>query len=236
MGVLAAAGRAAEDLKENGKNRVIMATIETKIKEILGADLVMLAEYYTGDEEKLIAICKILDFDILKKLKTGRDFPLLFTREELIRGVDVFPVEFLNIRHDYKILYGEDLLKVIKISKKNLRHQLEFEFRSKLIHLRSEYLLSRGRDMENLILSAVPALSPIFGGLVYLKDLKHGDIKEMFDIVSSGYGIDVSILKELYDIKRGKARFKKDKEQYIKGLINVLTGIGKIIDEIKVGE
>jgi len=209
---------------------------ETKIKEILGENLVTLAEYYTGDEKRLIAICKTLDLDILRKLKQSREHPLLFTKEEIIRGVDVFPVEFLNIKHEYRILYGEDLLKDINISKKNLRFQLEFEFRSKLIHLRSEYIIFRERELESLILSAVPALAPIMGGLVYMKDLQHGDTREMFDVVSRGYGIDVNVLKEIHDIRQGKAKFKKDKEQYIKELINVLSGIGKIIDEIKVNE
>ncbi len=209
---------------------------ELKIKGILEENLVTLAEYHTGNEKRLIAVCKTLDLDVLRKLRQGKEFPLLFTKEELIRGVDVFPVEFLNIRHDYKILYGEDILKDIKISKKNLRLQLEFEFRSKLIHLRSEYLISRDRELESLILSAVSALAPIMGGLGYLKDLQHGDTREMFDIVSKGYGIDVSVLKEIHDIRQGKVKFKKDKEQYVKELINVLSSIGKIIDEIKVSE
>ncbi len=213
-----------------------MADREKKIKEIVGEDLVTLAEYYTGDEKRLIAVCKTLDLDILRKLKLGKEFPLLFTKEELIRGVDVFPVEFLNIKHDYKIHYGEDILKDIKISKKNLRLQLEFEFRSKLIHLRSDYLMFKDRELESLILSAVPALSPIMGALTYLKDLQHGDTQEMFEIISKGYGIDVSVLKEIYEIRQGKAKFKKDKEHYIKELINVLSGIGKIIDELKVSE
>ncbi len=209
---------------------------EMKIKESLGEKLVTLAEYYTGDEKKLLAVCNDLDFDILRRLKRIKELPLLFTKEELVRGVDVFPVEFLNIKQNYKILYGEDFLKDIKISKKNLRQQLEFEFRSKLIHLRSEYLLSSGRELENLILSTVPALAPVMGGLVYLKDLHYVDIKEMFDTVSQGYGMDMGVLKEIYDIKRGKAKFKKDKEQYIMELIKVLSGTGKIIDELKVSE
>jgi hypothetical protein len=213
-----------------------MTDKEMKIKEILGEDLVTLAEYYTGDEQKLLAVCKVLDLDILQKLKQNKVIPILFTEDELMQGVDVFPVEFFNIKLHHKILYGEDLLKDINISKENLRHQLEFEFRSKLIHLRSEYLLYSGRELEALILSAVPALAPIMGGLVYLKNLKHGDTQEMFDIVSEGYGINVSVLKEINDVRRGKAKFKKDKEQYIRELINVLSGIGKIIDELKVSE
>lgn len=141
-----------------------MASTEIKIKEILGENLVTLAEYYTGDQKRLIAVCKTLDLNVLRKLKQGKEHLLLFTEEEISRGADVFPVEFLNIRHDYKIHYGEDLLKNINISKRNLRFQLEFEFRSKLIHLRSEYLLSGNRELESLILSAVPALRQSWGG------------------------------------------------------------------------
>ena len=209
---------------------------KTKIKEILGENLVTLAEYYTGDERKLLAVCNALDFDVLQKLKQNKELPLLFTKEELMQGVDVFPVEFLNIKLHYKILYGEDILKDIKISKENLRHQLEFEFRSKLIHLRSEYLMFSGKELEALILSAVPALAPIICGLLYLKDLSHDDTCDLFDVVSKGYGMDVSILRDIYEIRNGKSKFKKDKEQYVKELINVLSGIGKIIDELEVSE
>lgn len=209
---------------------------ETKIKETLGENLVTLAEYCTGDEQKLLAVCRALDLDVLQKLKQNKVFPILFTKEELMRGVDVFPVDFLNIKLHHKILYGEDFLKDINISKESLRYQLEFEFRSKLIHLRSEYLLYKGKELEALVLSAVPALAPIIGGLVYLKDLQHGDTREMFDVISEGYGIDVRVLKEIYDVRHGKAKFKKDREQYIMELINVLSGIGKVIDQLEVSK
>lgn len=209
---------------------------EAKIKEILGENLVTLAEYHSGDEKNLLAICNTLDFDVLQKLKQLKEIPFIFTKEELIDGMDVFPIEFLNIKQHHKILYGEDLLENIAISKENLRYQLEFEFRSKLIHLRRQYLLSRGKDIENLILSAIPTLVPIIGGLIYLKDLRYSDTQDMFRVVSDGYGIDVQVLKEIYDIRRKKAKFKKDKEQYIKDLIRVLSGIEEIVDEFKVTE
>lgn len=210
-----------------------MATATGKIEEILKENLVTLAEYYTGDERNLLAVCNTLHFDSLRGLKQLKEIPIVLTKEELMDGVDVFPIEFLNIRRHHKILYGEDILKEIELSKKHLRHQLEFEFRSKLIHLRKEYLQFKGKNLENLILSTVPTLAPIIGGLVYLKDLHYSDTMDMFKVVSEGYGIDVQVLKEIYDIRRGKAKFKKDKEQYIIELIKVLTSIGTIVDQIE---
>ena len=121
----------------------------------------------------------------------------------------------------------------ITISKKNLHHQLEFELRSKLIHLREEYLHFRGKDLENLILSSIPALTPIIGALLYLMDIYSSKI-DLFKAVSDAYMIDTGILKEVSDIRRGNAKFNKDKEIYIRDLIKVMTGLGRIVDRLNV--
>jgi hypothetical protein len=210
--------------------------IEAKIKELLGENLVTLAEYFSGDETNLLVICNNLNFDDLQKLRQIKEIPFIFTKEELADGSDVFPIEYLNIRQHHRILYGDDILNSIEVSKENLRRQLEFEFRSKLIHLRRQYLETGGKHFESLILSAVPTLVPIIGGLIYLKDLQYADTQDMFKVVSEGYGIDVQILKEIHDIRLGKAKIKKDKEQYIRELIRVLTDIGEIVDHLKVTE
>jgi hypothetical protein len=130
------------------------------------------------------------------------------------------------------MLFGEDILKDIIISKSNLRQQLEFEFRSKLIHFREQYLHFKGKDLDNLILSAVPTLSPIIGALVYLGDMEYKE--DILGFVSKKYGVDLNILEEIQDIRKGKAKFYKDKELYIKDLIKILHDIGKIIDEYEV--
>jgi hypothetical protein len=195
--------------------------IEMKIKEIFGKNLVTLAEYYTGDVINILAVCNTFDFTTLQKLKQLKEIPLILTKEELIDGVDVFPIEFLNIKKHHKIIYGEDFLKDLVISKIFLRHQLEFEFRSKLIHLRREYLQFKGKDFDNLILSVIPTLVPIIGGLLYLKDSDLGDTNNMIRSVSDEYGIDIQVLKEICDIRE---------------LIKVLSNIGEIVDELEVLE
>lgn len=204
-----------------------------KIKEILGENLVALAEYNNGDEIRCLAICKTLDFKTLSGLKklSVSGAPVLFTQEEIKNAIDVFPIEFLNIKRHHKMLYGEDILKDIDISKDNLRHQLESEFRSKLVHLRSAYILSDGKDLEDIILNAVPNLAPIIGALMYLKGV---DTKFDPDILKLMIGIDTKIVMDIYKIRTGKTKFEGNKEKYIERLINTITQVGDIVDKMKV--
>ena len=209
-----------------------------KLTDILGSNLVALVQYHTGDETRLLAVCNHIDFNTLRSIKPLKEVPLIMTKEELTDGVDVFPIEFLNIKQHYEVLHGEDCLADITISKKHLRHQLEFEFRSKLIHLREEYLQFKGKDLEHLILAAVPTLMPILGALIHLKDLRNDwtDAEELFRIVADGYGINTQVLEDIYGIRHKTAKMSKDKEQYIENIIRILSDIGEIIDELEVNE
>jgi hypothetical protein len=202
-----------------------------EIKKILGENLATLAEYNNGDETRCLAICNKLDFKILNDLKKVDIIPMVFTKDEIKNGVDVFPVEFLNIKRHNKILYGEDIFKDIDISKEKLRHQLEFEFRSKLIHLRQTYIKSDGNDIEDLILNAVPTLAPIIGALMYIKGV---ETKYDPDIVKVMIGIDTRVVVDIHKIRIGKAKFEGDKGKYVERLINVLTQVGEIVDKMEV--
>lgn len=202
-----------------------------EIKKILGENLVTLAEYNNGDETRCLAICNILDSKTLNDLKKVDIIPMVFTKDEIKNAVDIFPVEFLNIKRHHKLLYGEDILKDIDVSKEKLRHQLEFEFRSKLIHLRQSYIKSDSDDLEDLILNAVPTLAPIIGALMYIKGI---ETKYDPDIVKIMVGIDTRVIMDIHKIRTGKAKFEEDKNKYIEKLINVLTQTGDIVDKMEV--
>src|SRR3989442_13036999 len=73
-------------------------------------------------------------------LKSGQPPPVYFTVDELERAADVFPIEFLQMEKARRVLYGRDPFEFVEISQANLRHQTEYELRTKLIHLRRLYL------------------------------------------------------------------------------------------------
>jgi hypothetical protein len=72
--------------------------------------------------------------------RLGHPLPVYFTAEELSDAADVFPIEFYQMANARVVLYGQDPFEFVKLSDANLRHQTEYELRSKLIQLRRMYI------------------------------------------------------------------------------------------------
>src|SRR2546430_17035928 len=72
--------------------------------------------------------------------RLGHTLPIYFTVEELSDAADVFPIEFYQMERARIVLYGRDPFEFVKLSDANLRHQTEYELRSKLIQLRRLYI------------------------------------------------------------------------------------------------
>jgi predicted nucleotidyltransferase len=95
--------------------------------------------------------------------RLGHPLPVYFTVEELSDAADVFPIEFHQMAHARVVLYGHDPFEFVKLSNVNLRHQTEYELRSKLIQLRRLYIpasvsIQKLCDLMNDSLSSFAAL------------------------------------------------------------------------------
>jgi hypothetical protein len=100
-----------------------------------------------SDRNLLIALKRISLRDLRLSQSTLRNWlslrqpmPVFFTVEELKRAADVFPIEFLQMEKARKVLFGSDPFELVEISQANLRHQTEYELRTKLIQLRRLYI------------------------------------------------------------------------------------------------
>lgn len=72
--------------------------------------------------------------------RLGHPLPVYFTVEELTDAADVFPIEFHQMSQARVLLFGKDPFEFVKLSDSHLRHQAEYELRSKLIQLRRLYI------------------------------------------------------------------------------------------------
>ncbi len=72
--------------------------------------------------------------------RMGHPVPVYFTLSELSDAADVFPIEFRQMERSRTVLYGRDPFEFVELTDANLRHQTEYELRSKLLQLRRHYI------------------------------------------------------------------------------------------------
>lgn len=97
----------------------------------------------------------------------GYSLPVFFTAGEFKASLDVFPIEFRQMKRAYRVLHGEDLLANAEISPTNLRLETESELRGKLMRLRSLSIPASGTPsgltklMTESVVSFVRFLRPM---------------------------------------------------------------------------
>ena len=123
-----------------------------------------------SDYNLLIALSRITPEDLRQAQapmrewqRLGHPLPVYFTVEELSDAADVFPIEFHQMAKARVVLYGHDPFEYATLSNANLRHQAEYELRSKLIQLRRHYIpasvsIERLSDLMSESLSTFAAL------------------------------------------------------------------------------
>ena len=159
-----------------------------KLKAALGANLKTVAIYGSaavGDRTRkysdinLLIVVERADTAVLKLVaphsgawvKDGNKPPVLVMENHIRRSQDVFPIELSDIRDRHRILHGDPAsLTAIEVRPENLRRQLEFELRSKLLLLRQGFMeaTSRSGSIEDLMGRSLSSLATLFRGVLRL--------------------------------------------------------------------
>lgn len=120
---------------------------------------------------------KIPFFDFISSLgkrysKKRIRAPLIMTRDYIGRTLDVFPLEFLEMKLIHQLIYGVDVLKGIPIEKKDVRLQCERELKGKLENLCQCYIKAMGdkTTLMELFFGSLSGYFPVFRGILFLYD------------------------------------------------------------------
>jgi hypothetical protein len=140
--------------------------------------------------------------------------PLFLTTEYIADSVDTFPLEFLNIKRHYQVVWGENPMETIEIQQKQLRLQLEREVKGKLLQLRKAYLASegRGRHLVALVSQSLTAFLSIFQGILYLRGKEIPRERDaLIKATEAETGLTAETFVRLLEIKKGEIRLRRKK-------------------------
>lgn len=132
--------------------------------------------------------------------------PVFLSLNELRTSLDVFPIEFLDMKNQHLLLYGEDYVSEIKLEKARLRGQIEAELRTKLLALRQVFiLLEDSKRVREYLERMITGLIPLFKSLLYLMgegtSLK---VPELIERISSLLNVDCRAFLDTWNMKKGE--------------------------------
>lgn len=215
-------------------NKLNLSAIRTDIKDIIEPYLQSLLELHKenivtialygsasgkdfsikNSDINLIVIFKELDFpqlrDSLKLVARGMKkkitAPLFLSQRHILTSKDVFPIEFLEIKENHIILYGEDLLSTMLIDQSHTRLFCEEQIKGKLLRIRQAYLEIglRNKGIESLMKESLYSLIPVFRALIRITGApapveKEAVLKKISGIFALDEGVFIAILKDKKD-------------------------------------
>ncbi len=134
--------------------------------------------------------------------------PLVMTKQELDHSVDVFSIELLDMQHQHRVVFGDEVLSGLQIPLQHHRAQLEYELREKLILLRQRLLETGDNDraLWELLLGSVSAFATLFRhALLALGDAAPHSKREAVKILATRIPFEPSAFLQLLDIRDHKA-------------------------------
>lgn len=226
-----------------------------RIREAAGANLesvILFGSAVSGDFHpgmsnlNLMCVLRDCSFAALQALapvakwweKEKQPPPLCMTRKELERSTDVFTIELLDMQQHHRVLFGDDVVRGLRISMQVHRVQVEYELREKLVLLRQQFLLAAGNDARlwELMQRSVPSFATLFRhALIAVGDEAPRGRREALGALSTKMRFDLSAIYQLLDVREHKIDVKKIQVQdlaarYLAAIEKVTAAVDEALD------
>ncbi len=147
-------------------------------------------------------------YPILQKWRRkGLGIPHFMMPDAVSRGLDSYPLEFLDFKTFHKVVLGPDVLADILIPPQQLRLQIERELRGKLFLLRQIFASEAGhnKQMQAALRRSVSVFTAVFQGILELgKRPIPADRMELFKNAAAFAGFSDRVFLQILEIRDGK--------------------------------
>jgi predicted nucleotidyltransferase len=164
--------------------------------------------------------------------------PLVLTEEEITRSTDIYPMEYKEIKENHRVLFGKDIVRLLAVSDRNLRLELENQVKGKLIFLRSA-LIRSGRspfELRAIMRNTLPTLLVLLANLLKLYRKKPvTDPARIIDAAQAAMDTKLDALRDVLHLKTGLLRISRARTvSLFTGLIRDMEALARCVDRFKV--
>jgi predicted nucleotidyltransferase len=173
--------------------------------------------------------------------RLGHPLPVYFTVEELHDAADVFPIEFHQMRRARVVLHGADPFTSMEISDENLRHQTEYELRSKLIQLRRLYIPASVsvEKLTALMGDSLTSFATLFAPVLMLNGDREPPVvkREIVRATASRLGIDDAPFERIFALRESgdKSLSEREAHELFASYLAEIEKVIEAVDELKIG-
>ncbi len=224
----------------------VIAEYQRPLHSVHMTGSVLTADFKAGQSDiNSVFVLNEMDLQFLSVLaplgkrfgKKGIAAPLVMTPDYICRSLDVFPIEFLNLKLIHHTVLGEDLFKDLEIERIGLRWQCERELKVRLIGLRQAYI--RAAEHRNVlsksIIASISAYIPLFRALIFLLGRKPPiNSDEVLAILQAMVPIDIGAFQTILRCKKERRRLPlPELNALFRSCYTATEKLGDIVDAIK---
>ncbi len=165
-------------------------------------------------------------------------WPVVLSWDELMRSSDVFPIEHLDLKQARQVLYGADPAEEVEVKDEDLRRQLEFEARAKLIRLRQAYMrdFDRPRALLDLAARSFPSFVVLFKTALKLVGREVPSSRaEVISAVSEALSLDREGLTWALKAHSGEAK-KAEAKEWFPRYLKAVEQFVRFLDQWRAGK
>ncbi|HLL71223.1 MAG TPA: nucleotidyltransferase domain-containing protein [Pyrinomonadaceae bacterium] len=202
----------------------------------------------SSDYNLLIALARITPEELRQAQaplrewrRLGHPLPVYFTTEELRDAADVFPIEFHQMQRARVVLYGSDPFNGLVIHDHNLRHQTEYELRSKLIQLRRLYIPASAsiEKLTDLMGESLTSFAVLFAPALMLHGVSEPPVlkQECVRAAVRKFNLDGAPFERIFEMRRTGTQPASDAEAHelFAAYLAQIEIVTEAVDELRLG-
>jgi predicted nucleotidyltransferase len=158
--------------------------------------------------------------------------PMILTLEELRDSADVFAIELLDIQHNHRTLYGEDVISEIEVPMNLHRVEVEHELRTTLLRLRQHLLLTPDNEDElrAVLAKSISSVLTLFRhALITVGENPPHARPKLLEHVAEVFDVEVRPLRTILEL-RNDPHLEISVREHYHAYMNVVAKVTREVD------